>query len=183
MAIDKLGCYKKKQSGRRMSPTRDPYYAILIKLYKFLSSRTSSAFNKEVLKRMYKSKHNRPIVSLSRIAVNMRKKGTDHTAVVVSTVVNDPRMLEIPKMSICALRFTATARARVEQAGGECITFDQLALRNPLGKKTVLLRGCRTHRKAFAYFGKPAGSRNSHTKPRCPKPTKMGRKYEQGRGK
>lgn len=182
MAIDKLDFYKKKHTGRRHTHSRDPYMVILTKLYKFLSKRTGSAFNKEVLKRMYKSKHNRPVVSISRIFRNLRKKPTD-TAVVVSTVVNDPRMLDVPKMSVCALRFTATARARIEKAGGECITFDQLALRNPLGKKTVLLRGCRTHRKAFRHFGAPPGARNSHTKPRCPKPTKMGRKYEQGPGR
>ncbi|KAG9147781.1 hypothetical protein Leryth_026429 [Lithospermum erythrorhizon] len=29
------------------------------------------------------------------------------------------------------------ARARIEKAGGECLTFDQLALRAPLGQNTV----------------------------------------------
>ncbi|PON98218.1 Ribosomal protein [Trema orientale] len=32
--------------------------------------------------------------------------------------------------------FTETARARIEKAGGECLTFDQLALRAPLGQNT-----------------------------------------------
>lgn len=42
---------------------------------------------------------------------------------------------------ICALRFTETARARILKAGGEVMTFDQLALRAPLGQNTVLLQG------------------------------------------
>merc|ERR1712166_229180 len=45
------------------------------------------------------------------------------------------------KLKVCALRFTSTARARTLAAGGECITFDQLALRCPTGTNTVLIRG------------------------------------------
>jgi len=42
---------------------------------------------------------------------------------------------------VCALRVTERARARILKAGGEIITFDQLALRAPTGKKTVLIQG------------------------------------------
>lgn len=55
----------------------------------------------------------------------------------VGTVTDDIRLLEVPCMKVAALRFTETARARIEKAGGECITFDQLALRAPLGQNTV----------------------------------------------
>ena len=53
------------------------------------------------------------------------------TAVVVGTVTNDIRLLEVPKLRICALRVTEAARQRIAAAGGEIITFDQLALQNP----------------------------------------------------
>ena len=36
---------------------------------------------------------------------------------------------------------TEGARARILKAGGEVITFDQLALRAPKGNNTVLLQG------------------------------------------
>ena len=36
---------------------------------------------------------------------------------------------------------TDGARARILKAGGEIITFDQLALRAPKGSNTVLLQG------------------------------------------
>jgi ribosomal protein L18E len=36
-------------------------------------------------------------------------------------------LLEVPKLSIAAMRFTATARARILKAGGECLTIDELA--------------------------------------------------------
>jgi large subunit ribosomal protein L18e len=38
-------------------------------------------------------------------------------AVVVSTVTDDVRLLEVPKLTICALKVTATARARILQVG------------------------------------------------------------------
>lgn len=44
-------------------------------------------------------------------------------------------------LQVCALRFTETARARILKAGGEVLTFDQLALRAPKGQNTILLQG------------------------------------------
>lgn len=57
----------------------------------------------------------------------------DRIAVVVGTVTDDIRVYEVPALKVTALRFTETARARIERAGGECLTFDQLALRAPMG--------------------------------------------------
>ena len=50
----------------------------------------------------------------------------------------DPRIPpQVPKMTVCALRFTEPARKRIEKAGGECLTFDQLALRSPKVNKEM----------------------------------------------
>ena len=56
---------------------------------------------------------------------------------IVGTVTDDIRVYDVPALKVTALRFTETARARIEKAGGECLTFDQLALRAPLGQNTV----------------------------------------------
>ena len=53
------------------------------------------------------------------------------TAVIVGKVTDDVRMLDCPKMSVCALGFTENARKRIVAAGGECISLDELALRAP----------------------------------------------------
>jgi hypothetical protein len=97
-------------------------------------------------------------MSLSKIvAVSATEhSGKEHEGkirAVVGTVTDDNRMLEVPKLSICALRFTATARARIEAAGGEAITFDQLALRAPTGSNVILLRGPKNAREAVKHFG------------------------------
>ena len=85
-------------------------------------------------------------------------------------------------LQICALRFTETARARILKAGGEVLTFDQLALRAPKGQNTILLQGepfalpdgvnvcvcvftgCRKAREAVKHFGPPPGVPHSHSK-------------------
>ena len=43
------------------------------------------------------------------------------------------------------------------QAGGECLTFDQLALERPTGKNCLLVRGQKTAREACKHFGAAPG--------------------------
>jgi large subunit ribosomal protein L18e len=94
-------------------------------------------------------------VSVSFIArqVALSKENQDKTVVIVGTVTDDVRLLDVPKLSIAALRVTKTARERIEKVGGEVITLDQLALRAPKGSDTVLLRGKRNSREAVKHFG------------------------------
>ena len=103
-------------------------------------------------------KINRPPISLSKIVSttcnpHSAKAYEGKIRAVVGAVTDDTRLHVVPKMTICALRFTATARARVEKAGGECITFDQLALRAPTGSNVILLRGPKNAREAVKHFG------------------------------
>lgn len=72
---------------------------------------------------------------------------------VVGSITDDARLYEVPKLTVCALHLTEAARGRILGAGGEILTFDQLALRSPKGKNTVLLQGPRKARKANRYFG------------------------------
>lgn len=64
------------------------------------------------------SKINRPPISLSRVVRLMKKPGREGlTAVIVGTITDDARIFEIPKLTVCALRVTETARARILKAG------------------------------------------------------------------
>ncbi|EMF12612.1 ribosomal protein L18e [Sphaerulina musiva SO2202] len=121
-------------------------------------------------------------MSLSKIvAVSANKHSAEaqegKIRAVVGTVTDDNRLLELPKLSICALRFTATARARIEKAGGECLTFDQLALRAPTGSNVLLLRGPKNAREAVKHFGF-----GPHTDKK-PYVESKGRKFERARGR
>merc|ERR1712107_41483 len=150
------------------------------KLYRFLARRSEAKFNKIILRRLFMSKINRPPLSISRLARNMKKAGNaDKVAVVAGTITNDIRIFDIPKMTVCALRVTGKARERILKAGGEIIAFDQLALRAPTGKNTLLLQGPRKAREAVKHFGAP-GIPNSHAKPFT---RSKGRKFERARGR
>ncbi|GAM85744.1 hypothetical protein ANO11243_037520 [Dothideomycetidae sp. 11243] len=181
MGID-LDRHHVKSGHRKVQKSDNPYLALLVKLYKFLSRRTDAKFNQVVLRRLMMSKINRPPVSISRIVANAANKHTAEahsgkTVVIVGSVTDDNRLLEVPKLSIAALRFTATARARILAAGGECLTLDQLATRSPTGANTLLLRGPKNAREAVKHFG---FGPHKHKKPYV---ESKGRKFEKGRGR
>merc|ERR1711920_213181 len=163
----------------RTSKSNNPYIRLLCKLYKFLARRTDAKFNKVINKRLNMTRRNKPPLSLSKFVKSMENK-EGKIAVVVGTITDDKRIYEVPKVTVCALRFTETARARIVKAGGECVTFDKLALRSPLGQGTVLLRGPVKAREAERHFGKAPGVPDSSTKPYV---RSKGRKFESARGK
>jgi large subunit ribosomal protein L18e len=170
------------RKGNRTAPkSADPYLLLLVKLYRFLARRTDSRFNKVILRRLYMSKTNRPPISVSRIAREVAHRNADptkNTVVVVGAVLDDKRLLSLDqKLSVAALRFTQTAKARIEAAGGECITLDQLALRAPKGSNTILLRGPKKAREVYKHFGL-----GPHTNKK-PYVQSKGRKFEKARGR
>jgi large subunit ribosomal protein L18e len=176
MGID-LDRHHVRSTHRKAPKSDNVYLKLLVKLYRFLARRTDAAFNKVVLRRLFMSKINRPPVSLSRIVGNINKEGEKRTVVVVGTITDDNRLLAFPKVSVAALRFTATARARILAAGGEAITLDQLALRAPTGSNTLILRGPKNSREAVKHFG---FGPHKHKKPLI---ESKGRKFEKARGR
>eukprot|EP00126_Sphaerothecum_destruens_P000650 Sdes_comp10827_c0_seq1m2486 len=178
MGIDIRKHHVKKQC--RVAPkSQNVYIRLLVKLYRFLARRTGSNFNKIVLKRLFMSRINRPPISVSRIARLVKGK-ENKIVVLIGSVTDDSRLLELPQLKICALRFTESARARIVKAGGECLTFDQLALRSPTGNNTLLLRGKKNSREACKHFGLAPGVPHSHSKPYI---RSKGRKFERARGR
>lgn len=101
------------------------------------------------------SKINRPPISLSGIVKQVQSSPANEgkIVVVVGTVTDDIRLIELPAINVAALRFTRSAKERILNAGGEALTLDQLALRAPKGTNTLLLRGKRNTREAVKHFG------------------------------
>ena len=123
-----------------------------------------SPFRAAIVAGLFMSRTNRPPMSIAQLKKFMDKKEAgDKIAVVVGSVTDDVRMYEVPKMAVCALRFSETARARITKAGGECLTFDQLALRAPTGENTLLLRGAKSHREVAKHFGAPGAHTDGRT--------------------
>ncbi|KAL9134076.1 MAG: hypothetical protein Q9175_004738 [Cornicularia normoerica] len=183
MGID-LDRHHVRSTHRKAPKSDNVYLKLLVKLYRFLARKTDSNFNKVVLRRLFMSRTNRPPLSLSRLSM-LASRGTsekiaptDKTIVVIGTITDDTRLLKVPeKLTIAALHFTATARARIEKAGGECLTMDQLALRAPTGSNTLLLRGPKNAREAVKHFGfGPHSGKKPYVESK-------GRKFERARGR
>jgi large subunit ribosomal protein L18e len=184
MGIDlKAGGRRVGHNVRRAPESKNVYIKLLEKLYSFLARRADSKFADTIAKRLRMSRLNRAPLSLSRLIRYMKGKESK-IAVIVGAITNDIRTLELPALTVCALRFTETARARIVKAGGECLTFDQLALRTPKGSGTVLLRGAKNARESVRHFGHSTSVANPHThngvKPRV---ESKGRKFEKARGR
>ncbi|KAJ1462855.1 ribosomal protein L18e/L15P [Pelagophyceae sp. CCMP2097] len=184
MGIDLIAGGRRIGHKARVDTKSDNVYLkLLVKLYRFLERRTGSKFSSVILKRLFMSRTNRPPLSLAKLA-NFMKTKDGKIAVLVGTVTDDPRLLDVPKVTVCALRFTESARARIVKAGGECITFDQLALRAPKGSNTILLRGPKKAREVYSHFGhaSTATSPNTHANVK-PYVRSVGRKFEMARGR
>ena len=163
MGIDLIAGGRKQNRNKKETKSTNLYLHLLIRLYTFLDRRTDSKFCKTILRRLAQSRLTKAPMSISRVAMHMKGK-EDQIAVLVGTVTNDHRLFECPKLKVCALRFTETARARITKAGGQCITFDELALIAPTGSNTVLMRGPKK-RACHKYWGKGAGIVGSATRP------------------
>jgi len=179
MGIDLIAGGRTKKGNRKAPKTENVYIRLLVKLYRFLARRTGSKFNEIILRRLFMSRVNRAPLSLTRVKRYAKGHEDKKIVVIVGTVTDDKRVLTLPKLTIAALRFTSSARARIVAAGGEALTFDQLALRAPTGSNTLLLRGPRNARTATRYFG-AAGTPGSKTRPRI---ASKGRKFERARGR
>merc|ERR1711935_855158 len=163
MGIDLHKRGRHPNHNKKDTKSNNLYQHLLVRLFKFLSRRTDSSFAKTVLRRLVSSRINRPPVSLSKVNKHLGSK-KERIAVVVGTVTDDQRLLDCPKLTIAALRFTETARARIIKAGGKCLTLDQLVQLAPTGSNTLLLRGNKD-REAKKHFGPAPGAKGSHTKP------------------
>lgn len=149
-----------------------------------MGRRTESKFNKIVLKRLHSSKVNKTPVSLSKLSkiaekAKKQNKGKDLVLAVVGTITNDLRQLELGAINVCALRVTEKARERIVAAGGQVLTWDQLALNRPKGENVVLVRGTRM-REAKKHFGRAPGLPGSTAKPYV---RAKGNKFEKARGR
>lgn len=179
MGIDLNQRHRRTKPGRKAAVTDNKEVLTLVRLFKFLGRRAESPFAEQIVKRLSTSRRNRPPMSLTKV-IKYWNNRTEKIPVIVGTVTDDVRLHEVPKVTIAALRFTESARARILKAGGQCLTLDQLAQRHPTGANTVLLKGPVKAREAEKYFGKAPGVPDSHTKPHV---RSKGRKFEKARGR
>eukprot|EP00917_Polyrhabdina_sp_WS-2016_P019675 GHVP01041992.1.p2 GENE.GHVP01041992.1~~GHVP01041992.1.p2 ORF type:complete len:214 (+),score=38.31 GHVP01041992.1:1365-2006(+) len=160
---------KKKQTKRRTtSNSNNVYLNMLEEIYNFLKKKNPTTFNTKISKYLTHTRLNKGCVSLGRIQRQYESIEDNNTTnskmndiiVIPGTVVDDERIHRIRTMRICALKFTKSSRKRIEEVGGECLTFDKLALENPNGKNCHIIKANikgRLNSKRFGYAGKRDG--------------------------
>ncbi len=110
MGIDlEAGGRRKGHNVRKTPESKNVYLKLLVKLYSFIARRADSKFAGVISKRLCMSKINNPPISLSKLIRYMKGK-EGKTAVIVGTVTNDVRSLDVPQLTVCALKFTENAR-------------------------------------------------------------------------
>uniref|UniRef100_T1H752 Large ribosomal subunit protein eL18 n=1 Tax=Megaselia scalaris TaxID=36166 RepID=T1H752_MEGSC len=153
---------------RKFRRTEPNFQYVYMRLYRFLQDRTNKNINRIVLKRLFMRKTNRPPMYL-RVA-RFLKEVKRVTVLVVRTVTGDIRLLQVPKMTLCALHVTDRVRQHMIKAGGKVL---------PPSKKTLLIQGKRNASVAHKHFGKVPGVPHSNTRTNvCSK----GRKIERASG-
>lgn len=106
------------------------------------------------------SRNNRQPIKVSQLVGHSGK-----VIVVVGKILDDVRLLTLPRLTVVALNVSREAKNKIRKFGGEVYTLDKLfQISNDL-KDIVLVSGDRTRRKAYKFFGCP-GEKNSITYPR-----------------
>ncbi|CAO2593520.1 60S ribosomal protein L18 [Lemmus lemmus] len=108
MGVD-ISHNKDPKVQRKKPKSQNIYLWLLVKLYRFLARLTNSTFNQVMLKSLFMK--------------NM-------AAVVVGTITDDVRILEVPKLKVCALRILKA---------GDVTHLRLPGLEPPKGCNTVLL--------------------------------------------
>ena len=124
----------------KSSFSKNHYIQKLVKVYKYISRKTRSKFANAVFKRLSMSRKNIPCISLSSVIAKV-PNNSEKIIVVIGKILNDERLLKIPKLTICALKISSSAYKRLNEAGVNIITMDQLLIMSPIGKNTILIRG------------------------------------------
>ena len=141
----------KRRTVRRCPKSKNIYLRSVQAAFDYAAKNlTEAKFATRIAKRLSLSRNNRPVMSISNIQRHIEQ---GKIAVVAATITNDERLMVCPKMTVCALKFTQTAKARIEKAGGKCMTFDELLLQNPTGANCQMLQGERKGRKEYKSFG------------------------------
>jgi large subunit ribosomal protein L18e len=124
----------------------------------------SSKLVQKISKRLKMSRSNRHPVKLSLVARGIA--GKEKVAAVVAKVLDDERMIEIPKITLIALQISKAAKSKIEKCGGKVYTFDEMFKVCPSLDDVVLIKGDVTKRKSYKYFGAP-GDKFSEAYPKC----------------
>ena len=92
-------------------------------------------FWKRVLELLSASSRTKCGVNISRVSMYVKEGAT---IVVVDKVLGTGKCL--PKLTIGAMAFSATAKMEIEAAGGKAMTIVEVAKKHPTGKDVIIIK-------------------------------------------
>jgi len=110
-----------------LTKTTNPQLLETIRMLKKASRTHDAEVWRTLSNELLRSKHRRASVNLSHISRSLRE---GETAAVPGKVLGagNPR-----KISVAAFDFSETARRKIKEEGGECLSLGELIERNPKG--------------------------------------------------
>ena len=112
----------------------DPNLRSTIVMLRKTSSKNNVSIWRRVAEILSKSSRQRPRVNVGKLN---RVTKTGQTIIVPGKVVGSGNLNH--KLTISAWAFSHTASEKVKQAGGKCLTLEQLIKRNPKGSNILLI--------------------------------------------
>ena len=119
--------------AREIKKTNPNLIELINKLNK-QSKSEDAAIWKDVAQRLERSNRRTAEVNLSDIA---RHAKADETILVPGKVLSNGNLEE--KVNVVALKFSAKAQEKIESAGGECISIDEIIETNPKGSNIRII--------------------------------------------
>ena len=158
---------RQERAGRKKPESPNPYLQALFKVYDEVAKKTGSELITNVRKRLLFPRSLKLPLSVTK-AVVQTQKNPGKIAVCALPVCGDVRLdeSEMIPVRLAALKFTKSARAQIEKAGGECMLLDEYIQRYPTGEDSFLIMPKLSKRQANEFFGKPAGCLPSTTRER-----------------
>ncbi len=119
---------------KRTGPT-NPYLKQLIDNLKRKSLESKAPIWKNVAEKLAKPTRSRITVNLYDIERNV----ADGETVIVPGVVLSSGVLS-KKVNVAAWRISPTAKSKIQKAGGECLTVDELVAKNSKGSNVRIMQ-------------------------------------------
>lgn len=113
---------------------KSPEIEELISFLRRKSKENGAPIWRDIAERLSKPRRNIPAVNLSRI----RRYSSNGETILVPGKLLGAGSLE-HKVKVAALRFSESARRKIERAGGKCLSIPELVNENPRGSGVKIL--------------------------------------------
>ena len=123
----------RRRSNKKIIKTNPNLIELINKLNK-QSKSEDAAIWKDVANRLSRSNRRTAEVNLSDIN---RHADADETILVPGKVLSNGELDK--KVNVVALKFSAKAQEKIESAGGECISIDEIIETNPKGSNIRII--------------------------------------------